>query len=104
MQILLVNSKKMIDDEKKVREFYKKRLTSDKDFKLPSLYMDTTLQNLFPHYIIPHYIWIKNGVVKAFTDQDEVTEANIIAVIAGKEVKFKMKKDAVVSGPFAGKD
>ncbi len=65
--------------------------------------MDTVLLDMFPHYIIPHYVWITpDGIVQATTDQADVTRDNIALLLSGKEVNFHLKQDPVVSGPFPG--
>jgi thiol-disulfide isomerase/thioredoxin len=91
LQIMLVNTKDTKDDEMKVAEFYKKRSIIDKDFKLPSIYMDTVLTYLFPRVTIPHYVWVKNGVIKGFSDSSPVTSANIEKMLRGEEVNFPKK-------------
>jgi len=103
LQIVLVDCQKTKDDETKVQAFYEDRLKADKKFSLPSVYLDTTLMAMFPHYIIPHYVWVKDGVIIAFTDQEQVTWANIEMTLKGKTVPLKMKQDPTVSGPFPGK-
>ena len=92
MQILLVDCRATKDNEGKVSWFYKDRLIKYKDFKLPSVYMDTVLIKMFPHELIPHYIWInKDGIVMAVTDEKEVTAANIQMILDGKDVQLRAK-------------
>jgi thiol-disulfide isomerase/thioredoxin len=93
MQFLLVNSIENNDDEKKVKEFYKKRLATDKDFKLPSVYLEPVLSKMFPHRLLPYEVWIKDGVVIALTDQDDITEENIQLVLTDKAGNFNRNKN-----------
>lgn len=91
IMIMLVNTKDTGDDEKKVAEFYKKRSTNDKDFKLPSIYMDTILTDLFPRITIPHYVLIRNGVIIAITGSEEMKSKNIEKLLNGEVVHFAKK-------------
>ncbi len=94
VQFMLVNTQNTGDDEKKVADFYKKRLTADKGFILPSVYMDTVLTDLFPRVTIPHYVWVdKSGVIVGITDSRPVTLMNIEAIVAGKEIQLPTKME-----------
>ncbi|RYE52002.1 MAG: redoxin domain-containing protein, partial [Sphingobacteriales bacterium] len=54
------------------------KLDKQKRLELPHINGDNTLRNLFPHVYLPHYVWIdQQGVVKAITGPEELTEANI---------------------------
>lgn len=51
---------------------------------MANVYADTTLAKLFPHYFIPHYVWIKlpERKVVAITPHGEVTYQNVRNVLA----------------------
>lgn len=87
--IFLVDSKNTGDTEKKIKSLFNKQPR----LIMPTITRDTTLNKLFPHKIIPHYIWIKNGVVKAITSSKEITENNINKVILQSNKKIKIKND-----------
>ncbi len=90
LQVLLVNTKSTGDDKKKAEAFFNKR---GKQFSLPSVLEDTVLDNLFVHTMLPHYVWIKDGKVKAVTGSGEVTAENITAVLNNLPVTLRMKND-----------
>jgi len=49
-----------------------------KPFRLPGITSDVVLNQLFPHRSLPHFVWIDSrGVVKAITEEKEVTAAHI---------------------------
>lgn len=59
-----------------------------------SIIEDDTLYKLFPHKVIPHYVWINNkGIIKAITGAEDVTDANISAFMSGNPVKAVVKND-----------
>ncbi|NII27497.1 redoxin family protein [Pseudoflavitalea sp. X16] len=44
----------------------------------PSVVNDTVLMKLFPHSVIPHYVWVnKKGKILALTQTDQITASNI---------------------------
>lgn len=64
--------------------------------QLPFITEDTILSQQFPHFSIPHEVWIdKNGIVKAITSHHEITEKNIKGVIAGILSSLPEKKDDI---------
>ena len=80
--------------EKEVRNFFKGRIKNGSPVpKLPKVFGDTLLRNLFPHNTIPHYVWIKNGSVIAITesvDRDQVKKA-----LVGQKVTTQTKIDMI---------
>jgi thiol-disulfide isomerase/thioredoxin len=46
-------------------------------FDLPEVFGDKVLVKLFPHRTLPHYVWIRDGVVLAVTDYAAVSGENI---------------------------
>lgn len=71
-------------DKELVLEFLKKRKSrGDYVHKSPKLYGDKLLSKLFPHRVIPHYVWLKEGRVIAVTE--EITrEAVQLALTEGR--------------------
>lgn len=61
--------------------------------KLPFVSGDLQLKNWFPHRLIPHEVWLKNGKVKAITLAEAVTENNLQAIYAGKPIHAYFKRD-----------
>lgn len=93
LQVLLVNAASTGDDRQKVAAFVEKRMHhKGKRYNLPVVAEDTVLSRLFPHKLLPHYVWIREGRVAAITSSEEVTSQNIQAVLEGRAV-LKTKKD-----------
>lgn len=68
-----------------------------KKVKLPFAVEDSLLDDVFPHRIIPHIVWLdQHGVVKAITGAGEVTVANIQAMVEGEELSLPLKKEPIV--------
>jgi thiol-disulfide isomerase/thioredoxin len=91
--IMLVDCKDTDDTKQKITEFYKKRKAAGKEVHLPTIYSDTVLEQLFPHKLIPHYVWIKDGIIKAITDSDQVTAVNIQKMLKGEAVALNLKPE-----------
>lgn len=54
------------------------------------------LKRYFPHNIVPHYVWIdRNGIVRAITGSEEMTEANIQSFLNGQNLNLNQKVDSV---------
>ena len=65
-----------------------------RSIRLPFVTGDSLLHQLFPHRTIPHDVWIDpEGKVHAITAPDEVNQENIEAMLAGKKVNLRQKKD-----------
>lgn len=95
VQFLLVNPKSSRDDIARVDKFLK-ILKRNRGFevRLPMTIFDETATSLFPFRFLPHYAWIgSDGIVKAITTKQEVTEANINAVLAGQAIYMPIKND-----------
>ncbi|MCH7414322.1 TlpA family protein disulfide reductase [Belliella sp. R4-6] len=74
------------------------RMAKLKEIKKPMVYGDNTLRELFPHQTLPHYVWVgKDGEVVAITYREEISEANISAMIRGDQKALGEKKDKVVA-------
>ena len=94
LQVLLVNNPKSGDDEKKINELLeKKRTPSGKKFSLPIILNDEQLAKWFPHFGIPHTVWIYKGKVVAITGAMDVTAANIQTVIENRILSIETKED-----------
>ncbi|MEO8794264.1 MAG: TlpA disulfide reductase family protein [Daejeonella sp.] len=106
LQILLVNTKSSRDTELKVRDLFNKRhKEGEAPFSLPSAIQDTLLDALFPHQLIPHYVWVgPDGTVKAITSGDQVTKENIQKMLSGSDQQIAEKKDVDMSRPIFSSD
>jgi len=69
----------------------------DKPHVLPTVVEDSTLQTLFPHKYLPHYVWIdQQGNVRAITSHDEINGSNIRRLITdGEDIALKEKRDII---------
>jgi thiol-disulfide isomerase/thioredoxin len=85
LEILSVTDEK----DETVAKFYKK-LYAEKGIKPISIVGDTILNQLMPYQYRPTYMWIdQNGIVAAITEDDQVTENNILMALNGDFKKFK---------------
>jgi thiol-disulfide isomerase/thioredoxin len=66
-------------------------------FDLPEVYGDQALGQLFPHRALPHEVWIKDGVVRAITEYEQVTAVNLKSVLDGGGFGLEEKKDVVLA-------
>jgi thiol-disulfide isomerase/thioredoxin len=95
LKVLLVNSKNTGGTKEKVLAFIKK-----KNLTLPSLVEDSLLLALFPHQLLPHYVWIDSaGKVLAITGADEISASNINSLLSGSPLLLSMKKDVMNYDP-----
>lgn len=70
-------------------------------YKFPTVAQDSTLSRLFPHYYIPHFVWISNDrIVKAITGADEVTGENIKTILAAGQLNMNQKVDINAERPL----
>ena len=107
LKLLLVNNKSTGDNLAKVQALFKRmKEHTGKTIALTTILNDTLTQKLFPHQLLPHYIWIdKNGRVLAITSSEMVTSANIQSALRGEPLSFAMKKDQDTERPlFLDKD
>lgn len=94
IQVLLINSKNTNDDSATIVKFIQKRKVKERDFSLPVIFNDTVFDFLFPHQMIPHYVWIgSDGKIIGITGSDEVTYKNIADILNGANIVLKEKKD-----------
>lgn len=70
-----------------------------------SIVEDTILKKLFPHYGIPHLVWIgKNGKILGTTSQVQVNERNLKKAISGLAVNMPTKIDKDMKQPLFWSD
>lgn len=73
------------------------KMDSQKKLQLPDVVDDTLLNKMFPHYSLPHFVWINSeGVVVAITGQEDVTRENIDAILKGVVPGLEHKKDVKI--------
>ncbi|MFI5136244.1 MAG: TlpA family protein disulfide reductase [Sphingobacteriales bacterium] len=95
IQILLVDAQNTKDTKEKIlttlQRFNKSGISK---FVLPSAINDTILEKMFPHFSIPHYVWIdQNGIVKSITSAEELTRYNIIHFLKNNKAPVYHKSD-----------
>jgi thiol-disulfide isomerase/thioredoxin len=101
VQIILVNKQ----TKKQVEENFLNKKSIDTLFRnvglnLPSITSDSLLQELFPHVMIPHEVWIDtNGKVMSITDERSVTEKTIRNIFDGY-FDLPVKKDLLTYNPM----
>lgn len=97
LQVFLVNSKSTRDSKKKIVAFFHQRKLPDgESYQLPVIIKDTVLYKLFPHQLIPHYVWISpRGIVIATTGSGQVNATNINGLLEGKNIHLRMKIDVM---------
>ncbi len=82
----------------RIRQFLKTNARV-KNNHLPFLTGDSLLNQTFPHYLIPHEVWIKNGKVIAITDAESLSRVSIQAALAGYPLQLPLKKDILDFNP-----
>lgn len=93
--ILISQEKKHVIDEFFINLKRFRNISVD----LLNVYDAGVLNKLFPHFLLPHYVWIdKNGKIIAITDGEQVNEATIKKVLREQPVQFKEKRDRVRKG------
>ncbi|WP_276484254.1 TlpA family protein disulfide reductase [Paraflavitalea pollutisoli] len=66
--------------------------------KVRTVVNDEVLSKLFPHKILPHYVWIgRDGVVKGITDNYALNEDNLNRFLGGQQIVAATKTDVVES-------
>lgn len=89
LKVILVDN----EDKKTVDDYFAVRKAKGAELSLPSTYEDQELNKLFLHHTIPHYVWIKDGIVISITEADIVTSENVEKVIRGEKTNFPQKTD-----------
>lgn len=97
IQVILVNAHTHLtgdDMPRTQRIFDRVRKNAGISMNLPVSFSNPQLDALFPFKILPHQVWIgPDGIVKAITGPDQVTEANIRAVLENRPVNLRMKQE-----------
>ena len=96
LQCILVSTATTGDTKEKVQSFLQKRAQAGHPLSLPVIISDTLLTRMFPHRLLPHYVWINtNGTVAAITDGDAFTAANINTLYNEKRIALTVKQDVL---------
>ncbi|MRG44854.1 hypothetical protein GFS24_07000 [Chitinophaga sp. SYP-B3965] len=94
LKVILVGREEKIRDIRKYYDIYRKKSC----LTLTSTY-DSIFFNKVVPMSVPHYVWIdKNGLVKAITSSDDVTEQNIEKFISDLPFYFRDMSYANVKG------
>lgn len=94
--IILVNTVSAREDSARVANFFEKRKKPNGlPYRFRLIIGDSVLNKLFPHVLIPHYVWIYNNRFIAATSSEWVTRSNIRAVLSGIPVKWEIKTDSL---------
>lgn len=94
VRFLLVDSKTRWESKQKILNTITGFTSSANGFSLPATYDDTVLTRLFPHYYIPHYVWIDpNGVFRATTGEQELTQQNVSRFLKNYGTTLRTKRD-----------
>jgi thiol-disulfide isomerase/thioredoxin len=94
LQILLVDGPYHTESKERVINTLRRFDSPDHKFSLPSIINDGKLIPLFPHYTIPHYVWIdKNRIVKAITAGEDITRESVLNFIKSGITPNYEKKD-----------
>lgn len=103
VQVLLVNAKNTGDNEKKIKIFFERRKAPNgRPYALASVIEDSLLTKLFPHKLLPHYVWLDSSrKVVAITDADALSAKNITAFLNGGIPALRLKKDVLSYNPAA---
>ncbi|OJV15203.1 MAG: hypothetical protein BGO21_29810 [Dyadobacter sp. 50-39] len=83
------------ESEQQIRSFYLKYLRRNPQrITVPGVAADTVVSRLFDFNAVPHYVWVDpSGTVRAITGMEELTEANLSAMISGKVPSMTQKTD-----------
>ena len=92
LMILLVNTSGRDNDEK-VAKFMQGYYRQHPDFNLSYALRDSTLELLLPTKMLPHYVWIgADGIIKAITGWEDVTDDNVKKLVNGMPILVKIKE------------
>jgi len=74
-------------------------LKNKSNLALPFIINDTLLKKFFPHFYLPHYVWIgADGKVKAITDHYRLTDTSIREMLAEEATpSWSVKEDNVLN-------
>jgi thiol-disulfide isomerase/thioredoxin len=92
VQFILVNK----ESPDSTKRFFLKR----PKIKIPSVPIvmgDSVLHKRFPHFFIPHHVWLdSNNIVQYITDGHNATAKNISDFLSGTDPELSFKKDSTV--------
>lgn len=70
------------EDQDKVKYTLSKVYPAYSNSNIPFVYADNYLRKLFPHQVLPHYVWLSpKGKVLSMTSGEEVNETSIKMVL-----------------------
>lgn len=93
IQVILVNSVNMEDSRQAVAAFLNRWKKQFPSFSLPFAVLDKQALALFPHRVVPHYVWIApGGIVRAITDARVLLPDQLANLLSGKTAP-PVKKD-----------
>lgn len=94
LNIILVNTKSTKDNQEGIA-----KILQGYNYRLPSVLNDTTLTQIFPHRIIPQYVWIESGELRSITGSELMTEQSILSNIQRRDMlNEKIKKLRIKAG------
>ncbi len=101
-QLILVNSWTTNDTKEKIVSLFNRRAKENgQQYKFLVSIRDSTLEELFPHATVPHYVWISpNGDVIGITSSRQITDNNIEQAIKGNNIDMPHKKDFDLTKPL----
>ena len=77
------------EDREKVTRFR----SGNKILNAYSIFHDNLLKNLFPHRLLPYYLWIgHDGLIEALTSANQITTENITQVVNVQPKTSKRKR------------
>lgn len=95
LRFVLVNPKASGDDSTRIQRFWNKRnKLLPNASSLTITWGDTVAYNYFMFHVFPRYIWIDpQGIVRAITGKQELTQTNIEAILKGTMPNWPVKQD-----------
>ncbi len=95
LTVVLINTSNTGDNEERLKEFFIKReKATGKKFPMPSIAYDTITEQLFPHRLLPHYVFISpEGVVQSFSGLHDITANTIRSFIKNEDFAVREKID-----------
>lgn len=90
MQVILVNPARTGDTPETIARFLRRyKAVNGRSLSLPISPADTVISACFPFSSLPHYVWLNQDLeCFAITGADELTAANLLAVIQGSKPAF----------------
>lgn len=92
LSILLVNSKRTQDKNETLIGILNGTIAPYKEYKLPSILEDEVLYLLFPHKLIPHYVWIIDDQIRGITTT-EFVNSDVIEQLLDRSSKLQKFND-----------